>query len=238
MIRIFFNLIFILFLINTSFALDVPILSNPVVDNQKLLSRDQQNTLNRILKKLNNNGKGPQFQVLIIPSLEDESLEDFAIKVFDTWKLGDEKRDDGLLLLISIKERKIRVEVGQGLEGSITDIQAFDAIREMRPYFKKKRFFSGIIVSLNYLSNEIGHPLKSMKKVKRVKYKKDNSGFLLEVIFIVFFIILSRGRSSRRFSSGRYYSYGSSWNNGSGSGGNSWGGGGGMSSGGGASGGW
>src|SRR5210317_913480 len=106
--------VFLLFLISFSlFAKEVPYLSNPVVDQAGLISSNLEQKLNSLLKRT----KNFQMAILTIDSLEDESLEGYSIKVVDTWKLGTEKKDNGLLLLISKGDRRTRFEVGQGLEG-------------------------------------------------------------------------------------------------------------------------
>ncbi|MGC3973987.1 MAG: TPM domain-containing protein [Nitrospira sp.] len=86
-----------------------------------------------------------QVAVLIVPSLEDESLFDFSHRVATTWKLGAKGTDNGVLLLIAIKERKIRLEVGYGLEGVLTDARSAQIIRnEIAPKFRAGDVPSGV----------------------------------------------------------------------------------------------
>ena len=99
-------------------ALEVPRLRGPVVDKARLLSHAEKRALAGKLRGIHANGAGPQIQILIIPSLEGEVIENFSIKVVDQWKLGDEKRDDGLLFLIALKDQKMRIEVDSWSQGA------------------------------------------------------------------------------------------------------------------------
>ena len=81
-----------------------------------------------------------------IPSLEGEVLEEFSIKVADQWKIGQKDFDNGAILLVAQKDRKLRIEVGYGLEGSLTDLMAGRIIRNVIvPQFKTRNFDQGII---------------------------------------------------------------------------------------------
>jgi uncharacterized protein len=104
-------------------ALDVPALAGRVNDHAGLLD---ERTRERIEQKLADfeRESGSQVAVLTLPSLEGESLEDFSIRVGETWKLGREGVDDGVLLLVARDERQLRLEVGYGLEGAIPDALA------------------------------------------------------------------------------------------------------------------
>ena len=117
-------------------ALDVPPLSGRVVDLAHVLppaiTAQLSETLQAHESKTSN-----QVAVLIVPSLEDEPLFDFSHRVATTWKLGAKGTDNGVLLLIAIKERKIRLEVGYGLEGVLTDARSAQIIRnEITPKFR------------------------------------------------------------------------------------------------------
>src|SRR5690606_10791490 len=84
------------------------------------------------------------FKILMIPNTNGESIEQYALDVFNTLKIGNEKLDNGLLLLVSKYDRKMRFEVGYGLEGDFTDIEAAHLIRNtLAPNFKNHNYFSG-----------------------------------------------------------------------------------------------
>lgn len=125
-------------------ALPVPALHARVTDNAGVLTEAERSSIESTLAKQEAESSN-QIAVLTIPSLEGDNLESFAQKVFDSWKLGDKKRDNGVLLLISVNDRKMRIHVGYGLEGALNDGKAGEIIRnELAPAFKEKRYADGI----------------------------------------------------------------------------------------------
>jgi uncharacterized protein len=95
---------------------------------------------------------GNQFAIAIFKNLEGDSLEDFAIRLADQWKMGKKGVDNGLLLLLFVEDRKIRIEVGYGLEGNIPDIKAGRAIRDvMAPRFREGDFTGGLNAAVDTL---------------------------------------------------------------------------------------
>ena len=112
-------------------------LSKFVMDDAKVLPDSVESTLDSLLHRLEQR-TGIQFAVLIMPTCAPEDPLDYKTRVFNTWHLGDEDRDDGLLLLIAMEERKIAFETGYGLEGELPDAWLGRAIREQgRPYFQE-----------------------------------------------------------------------------------------------------
>ena len=88
---------------------------------------------------------GAQVVTAIFPSLEGESLEDFSIRLAEKWRVGQKGVDDGAIILVFLKERKVRIEVGYGLEGAIPDIEAARVVREViAPHFRDGRFEAGL----------------------------------------------------------------------------------------------
>ena len=86
-----------------------------------------------------------EIAVVIIDSLEDDYIEHFAVKLFEDWGIGKEGRDNGVLIIIAMKERQMRIEVGYGLEGALTDAQASWIIQNvMVPNFKENKYYEGI----------------------------------------------------------------------------------------------
>jgi len=117
-------------------ALDVPPLTGRVVDLAGVLPVYDSTQLTEQLKA-HEEKTGNQVAVLILPSLEGEPLEEYSHRVATTWKLGQKGTDNGVLLLIALKERKLRIEVGYGLEGTLTDLKSARIIRqEIAPHFK------------------------------------------------------------------------------------------------------
>ncbi len=117
-------------------ALDVPPLTGRVTDLAGVLPAHEAEQLSDQLKAHEDN-TGNQVAVLILPSLEGEPLEEYSHRVATTWKLGRKGTDNGVLLFIALKERKLRIEVGYGLEGTLTDLRSAHIIRqEIAPRFK------------------------------------------------------------------------------------------------------
>lgn len=126
-------------------ALDVPYLSGTVVDQANVLSTQARAMLEEKLLKFEKDTSN-QIAVLIIPSLEGENLERYSMNVAETWKLGQKDKDNGVLLLVAKNDRKLRIEVGYGLEGVLTDALSSVIInQEIVPQFKQGNFDEGIL---------------------------------------------------------------------------------------------
>lgn len=122
----------------------IPALQTRVTDLTQTLTADQQDQLEAKLKVFELE-KGSQIAVLIVPSTKPEEIEQYSIRVVDAWKLGREKPDDGILILVAKNDHKMRIEVGQGLEGAIPDLIAKRVISEvMSPSFKQGDYYDGI----------------------------------------------------------------------------------------------
>ncbi|MBK8739110.1 MAG: TPM domain-containing protein [Betaproteobacteria bacterium] len=126
-------------------AADVPYLSGRVVDNAEILSAAAREQVEQAIKA-HEGTSTDQIAVLTVPSLEGESVEQFATKVFESWKLGQKDKDNGVLVLISPKDRRLRIEVGYGLEGKLPDVAASRIIRNViTPRFKENNYDRGIV---------------------------------------------------------------------------------------------
>ncbi|MEQ1488033.1 MAG: YgcG family protein [Methylotenera sp.] len=122
----------------------IPALQTRVTDLTQTLTADQQSQLEAKLKAFEHE-KGSQIAVLIVPTTEPEDIAQYSIRVTDAWKLGREKQDDGVLVLVAKNDRKIRIEVGYGLEGAIPDLSAKRIVSEIiTPSFKQGDFYGGI----------------------------------------------------------------------------------------------
>ncbi len=115
-----------------------------VVDYANIISAYDQKELNKKLITIDDSSSN-QIVVAIVQSLNGEVIEDVALNTFREWGIGNKKTNNGVLLLIALDERKVRIEVGYGLEGAIPDITAKDIIeRDIKPAFKQGHYFSGI----------------------------------------------------------------------------------------------
>lgn len=143
------------FLTPPAFALDVPPLTGRVVDLAHVLPTSTVESLTAQLATHEAQSSN-QVAVLVIPSLEGEPLEEFSHRVATTWKLGQKGTDNGVLLVVAIGERKVRIEVGYGLEGTLTDIRSAQIIRqEIVPRFRAGDFPGGVTGGINAILKTI-----------------------------------------------------------------------------------
>jgi uncharacterized protein len=127
-----------------AFAQPIPELTGRVVDNAGILAPTTENILNQQLRQ-HEDSTGNQVAVLTIESLEGYAIEDYSIAVAREWALGTEEFDNGVLLIIAVQDRRMRIEVGFGLEGVLPDATADRIIRhEMKPKFRDGDFDAGV----------------------------------------------------------------------------------------------
>jgi len=227
-----------------------------VVDLAGIVDDATENRLNGYLQELEQKTTA-QMVVLTILSLEGESIEDFSITIaHDKWKLGQKGKDNGVLFLISVKDRKYRIEVGYGLEGVLPDSLVGSIGRDVLvPYFRKGDYSDGIFAATLAMANKIatdaGVKIEGMPLInyRTLPTGKGEPGSLLSTIIgIVFLIIMGILfiKNPRAFllfllfssMGGRRGSWGGGGGFGGGGFGSFGGGGGGGFGGGGASGGW
>ena len=147
-----------------SFALDVPSLTGRVVDLAHVLPPNTVESLTARLK-VHEETTSNQVTVLVLPSLEGEPLESYSHRVATTWKLGQKGADNGVLLLVAMKERKIRIEVGYGLEGALTDARSAQIIRgEIVPRFRAGDAPGGVAAGVDAILKTIEGTYQSTEK--------------------------------------------------------------------------
>ncbi|HJU04006.1 MAG TPA: TPM domain-containing protein [Nitrospiraceae bacterium] len=141
--------------LSVAIALDVPPLTGRIVDLAGLLPPDMESALSSELAA-HEQRTGNQVALLTLPTLEGESLEDYAHRVATSWKLGQKGTDNGVLLLVVPRERRIRIEVGYGLEGTLTDAVSARIIRHVIvPRFRSGDFAEGISAGLKAILGTI-----------------------------------------------------------------------------------
>jgi uncharacterized protein len=146
---------------------------------QKLINYDKQTT--------------NQIAVLVITSLEGDNLEDYSIRLADKWKIGQQGKDNGIIILIVKNDRKIRIEVGYGLEGVLPDGLAGSIIRdEIAPFFRKNQFFEGINQGIDAIISKISPDLYYIApKPKKIQISKKMDWIKLMFIgILVLFVAL------------------------------------------------
>jgi uncharacterized protein len=240
------SLLFLLLLvIPVSAQKDVPSLKLWATDLTNTLSSEQLSQLNGRLKTFQDTTSN-QLVVLMIPTLDDYPIEDYAYAVAKKNKIGTSENDNGALLFIAKEDRKLRIEVGYGLEGVIPDALASSIIRNVIvPHFKKDNYYAGISEGITAIIAAIGGEYIAEPAEEN---KKPGGGFFT-LLMIIFFLIMFFTRGGRGglgkmillggLASGGFRG-GSSWGGGRSSGGGFGGfsGGGGSFGGGGSSGSW
>ena len=137
-------LVAILAIVCVARCAEIPYLTGRVNDNAQILSENARQLLSEKLKE-HEDRTSNQVVVLTITSLQGENIEEYSNKVFDEWKLGQEDKDNGILIVVAPDERRMRIEVGYGLEPRITDLLAGRIIREvMTPRFREGDYDGGI----------------------------------------------------------------------------------------------
>src|SRR5579862_2451791 len=159
----------------------VPPLTGRVVDQTATLSASEMDALTQRLKDLETR-KGSQVAVLIVPTTQPEAIEQFSIRVAEAWKIGRKKIDDGALLVVAKNDRKLRIEVGYGLEGALPDVTARRIIDEIIvPRFRTGDFAGGISAGVDRMIRIIdGEPLP--KPAPEVSHSSDD-GTAFNIIF-------------------------------------------------------
>lgn len=190
-------------------ALDVPRLSGRVVDEAGIISSSVEGTLDDYFQRIED-ATGAQIAILTVASLDGEVLERYSIKVLDEWQLGQADQDNGVLLLVAAEEKQIRIEVGYGLEGRLTDATSGVIIREyLQPYFRNGDFDGGFIAASQAIGSvvadgaEIASPATSSGSRPPASTASSSRGIPINLaFFIIVFVLGSMGRFGRRRGSG------------------------------------
>ena len=178
---------------NNTFAQNIIAKPNPatlVIDVAGVLTPEQKQALEKKLVAIDDSSSN-QIAVVIIPTLDGYPKEEYATKLFRDWGIGNKKTNNGVLLLVAINDRQIRIEVGYGLEGAIPDITALNIIdNDIKPAFKAGNYYEGI----NKATDNIAKAAVGEYKVAKAKKSKSkgSGGFL--IILIIIFLILRSGR--------------------------------------------
>lgn len=221
-----------------------PELTGRVVDNAALLDAATERDIAARLEA-HGNATGNQVVVVTLPDLQGYPIEDFGYQLGRHWGIGQEGKNNGVLLIIAPSERKIRIEVGYGLEGELTDAISSNIIAtRISPAFKRGQFDEGVSDAVSAIIDALGGKYEMRKPKKAQQQEIPGWLFVLLVLGVIIFNMFgggsgfgSRGLGGRR---GGFYAggLGGFGGGGGGFGGGGFGGGGGGFGGGGASGGW
>ncbi len=165
-----------------------------VTDAAGVLSPQEVETLERKLVALDDSTSN-QIAVVLIKTLGDYAIEEYALKLFREWGIGNKKTNNGVLIIAAIDDRKMWIAVGYGLEGAIPDVTAASIYRnEMVPEFKKQNYYRGIDNAINALTKAAAGEYKVQKEKKR---GNNGSGagsiFTFLVLVVIVILFLSRG---------------------------------------------
>ena len=169
----------------------VPQLTGRVVDQTDTLSSSDIAALSQKLQDFENR-KGSQIAVLIVPTTQPETIEQFSIRVAEAWKIGRKKVDDGAILVVAKSDRHLRIEVGYGLEGALTDVTSRRIIDEViTPKFRAGDFAGGISDGVDRMMRVIeGEPLPSPSRTANFAHNLDD---LVPVFAVALFASIGVG---------------------------------------------
>lgn len=184
----------------------VPPLAARVTDLTGTLSAEQKSALEQVLADYEQQ-RGSQIFVLMVPSTAPEPIEAYGIRVADAWKAGRKGVDDGAIILIAKDNpaslRKMRIEVGRGLEGALTDAQSKRVLQDvMAPHFRQGDFYGGLSAGISAIQTVIA--LESLPPAERAKRQQSGGGIgdwlpvLFPLAIIVFFVLSAAMRSGGR----------------------------------------
>ncbi|MBI5192257.1 MAG: TPM domain-containing protein [Nitrospirae bacterium] len=188
--RYIYTIIFFLLLFpDYTHALDIPQLKGYVNDYADMISPAVESRLEEDLRSFEQTDS-TQIVILTIPSLEGDVIEDYGIRVADAWKIGQQNKDNGVILIVSKDDRKMRIEVGRGLEGKMTDLMSGRIIDlVMKPLFKQGDFDEGFISAISSIIEVVRGEFKADDAPVRKK-QRGLSPFLTLIIFAGIAIIV------------------------------------------------
>ena len=201
-----FFFVFLLLLPIAGEAANVPALRGYVNDYGNMISPSVEADLAVMLKKFEESDS-TQVVILTVPSLGGDPIEDYSIKVAETWKIGQKGKDNGILFLVSRDDRKMRIEVGRGLEGKLTDLTAGRIIDlVVKPKFKTEDYDGGFAAGVSALIDATRGEFTADRQVpsrgpkSAVPFVGGLSPLLLiliQLVLFVFFIAIARSRARR-----------------------------------------
>lgn len=169
--------------------LQLPTLSSPVMDLAGFLNEAERKDLSDLAYEINTHN-GPQITILTVNDLQGYPIEEYSIRVAEKWQLGTKDKDNGLLIVLAKQERAMRIEVGNGIEGEITDYDSSRYTKEIfPPYFKRGEFHSAFRLYMEDIADKFnikpngGH--KVIRRAPRVVKTKMGEFFIIAIIAII-----------------------------------------------------
>ncbi len=190
--RIFLSLIFLLSFSVWAQELQVPALTSPVMDTAGILSAEEREDLAKYAYEIYTHN-GPQVTIYVVPDLQGFAIEDYSIKVAEKWQLGTKKAGNGILVLIAKNDRQMRIEVGEGIEGELTDYDTSQYTRKIFPeYFRRGEFHAGLRLFLEDVARRFNIKEQNESSlVRRAAPARPNSPFGPALPFFVIVLVVS-----------------------------------------------
>lgn len=188
--------------------LKLPALTSPVMDLGGFLQEAQKRDLSELAYEIYTN-QGPQITILTVPDLQGYPIEDFSIEVVEKWQLGSKEKDNGLLVIIAKAERQMRIEVGNGIEGEITDFDTAKFTKEIFPeFFRRGDYHGGLRLFMQDVAQKFN--IKTSEGGSRIVRRapqtipKINLGLIIILMIVLSLIglIFRRKPGLRGFTSG------------------------------------
>lgn len=181
-----------------AFTLDVPKLEAPIMDKADIINSSDEMALNQKLMNLSNE-TGIQVAVLTIPSLEGEALESYSMKVVEDWKLGAKHIDNGVLLLVSVGDKELRIETGYGVEGDLTDTKCGLIIRNViTPHFQNDDMSKGIVQGVTAIVENVASDFSENAETPiDIEAGEEGAPIIVLVCFFIFAMIIVVAASSK-----------------------------------------
>ena len=181
----------------------VPPLKTRVTDQIGMLTPQQRDALENVLKEYEDR-TGSQVAVLLVAKTEPEAIEQYSIRVYDAWKLGRKGVDDGVLLLVARDNppalRRLRIEAGRGVQGSLTDAQSKRILQDViAPHFRQNDFYGGLVAGVGAITSLLDQEKFAPPGKKAAQADGSEEGdfsFAFFVVFIILMMIFSRLRSA------------------------------------------
>lgn len=176
-----------------------------VNDNSYVLDKSVKDHIISVNKNFEKTNEKPQIVVATIPSLNGEYIDDYAVKLFEKFKIGNKNLDNGVLVLLATSDRQMRIEVGYGLEGVITDSKAGSIVDGNIKYLKEENYSKALENIFNNIAYEISEEYQFPEKVfdrsdssnyliSKLTFKKKLIGFVIAIVLIILDSMFNQGR--------------------------------------------
>lgn len=192
----------------------VPAIAGYLNDSAGLINGPDRQTLTHLIQALDQKTTA-QVAVLTVKTTRPEEIAQFSIRVFDSWKIGQKGKDNGVLIVVAVDDRKAWITTGYGLEGALPDVTCSEIVRQyMVPYFKNKDYSQGIrqgtIAVIGKIAKEYGVEISNLPVLNLNQPSKDVGGIAYIIFFIflvyIYMLLKNRGAPQRNYS-GWYDTY-------------------------------